>query len=177
MNRRFFLPGFVVLAGTILAAAQEPAAPPDDSVLARALHRNRELVQALVRSGLCLAAEEDPVKRADSCNELALRFAGEIGQAATEHDHGRAVELSDCLYAVLKQGVAFNLSTARRLTPPGSAHEMEINRVGNRASHLTEPLEKLLQNPDAIGSGDLKHVVQKLRDARWEVDKAWKKPE
>jgi hypothetical protein len=177
MSRLFFLPGFVVLGCAILAVAQEPAAPPDDTVPARALHRNRELIQALVRSGLCLAAEEDPVKRADSCNELALRFAGEIGQAATEHDHARAVELGDCLYAVLKQGVAFNLGTARRLTPPGSAHELEINRVGDRASHLTEPLEKLLQNPDAVGAGDLRPVVQKLRDARWEVEKAWKRPE
>ena len=30
---------------------------------------------------------------------------------------------------------------------------------------------------DAIGAGDLKHVLQKLCAARWEVDKAWKKPE
>lgn len=177
MSRMFFLPGFLVLAGTILAAAQEPAASADDTVTARALHRNRELIQALVRSGLSLAAEEDPVKRADSCNELALRFAGEIGQAATRHDNNRAIELSDCFYALLKQGVAFNLSTARRLTPPGSAHELEINRVGDRASHLTEPLEKLLRHPDGNNAAELKHVLQKLRDARWEVDQAWKKAE
>ncbi len=176
MSRMFFLPGLFVLAGTILAVAQEPAAP-DDALPAHALRRNRDLIPALVRGGLSLAAEEDPVKRADACNELALRFAGEIHLAAGQHDHGRAAELGDCLYALLKQGVAVNLRSARRLTPPGSAHEAEINRVGSRAARLTEPLEKLLQDPDGAGPGEWKHVLQKLRDARWEVDQAWKKPE
>jgi hypothetical protein len=176
MNRIFFLPGLVVLACTILAVGQEPAVP-DEALLSHALHRNRDLIQALVRGGLSLAAEDDPVKRADSCNELAVRFAGEIRQAATQRDAVRAVELGDHLYALLKQGVAFNLSIARRLTPPGSAHELEINRVGGRVPQITEPLEKLLQNPDGVDPREWKHVLKRLQDARWEVEKAWKKPE
>lgn len=177
MKPSVFLTICAALTVAALALAGGPPVPPPDDVLqAQDLHRNRKLIEALILNGLSLAAEDDPLKRADTCNELAARFAGEIQQAATERDNGRAVELGDHLYSLLRQGVAGNLRTARRLIPLSSTDEWKIHQVGNRVSIITAPLEGLLQETSSTEAGELRRVLQKIRDARVEVEKTRQKP-
>jgi hypothetical protein len=163
----------VALALAVLAAAQDPAGPADEAARLGQLRRNRALIQDLVASGLSLAAEEDPLKRADSCHGLAQCVVGEIRQAAAQQEHDRAVELSDHLHALLKLGVAGNLRTVRLESSPSSTREVEVQRVGAQVRELVAPLEELLGElePDA---GELRRVLRNVREARAEVEKALK---
>src|SRR5262245_9905192 len=93
---------------------------------AERLHRNRGLIQDLVQGSLHLAAADDPLRRADECSELADRLAWEVGEAAAQHEHERAAELSRHLNDLLKKGVATNLTAARKRIPLGSAEEATL---------------------------------------------------
>jgi hypothetical protein len=135
------------------------------------LQRNRELIQDLVRSGLSLAGEGDPLKRADYCNGLAKRLAGEIRQAAEHQEIYRAAELGDHFCDVLKGGVIPNLSTVRLHMDPGSAGEIELRRVAGATVELTAPLEDLLVRLGTSEPGDLKRLLRTIRTTRGEVEK------
>src|SRR5439155_26249795 len=69
----------LVLLPTALAAWAGAALAQDDGVDERAgqLQRDQQLIQLLVDSGVRLAAEDDPLRRADYCNRLADRLGKE----------------------------------------------------------------------------------------------------
>src|SRR5262249_37011031 len=56
-------------AGFVLA--DPPAPNPSAAERLKQLRRDRALIHKLVESGLRLAEEDDPLKRADQCNRLA----------------------------------------------------------------------------------------------------------
>jgi hypothetical protein len=171
MNRYLFLPALTALLLAALAGAQDPPSPAEGVADFGRLERNRALIQELVHSGLSLAGEGDPLKRADTCNGLAKRLAGEIRQAAEHQDIDRATELGDHFCSLLKGGVLPNLSTVRLHMDPGSAGEAELRRVGAETVELTTPLEDLLGRVGTSDPGDLKRLLRSIRTARGEVEK------
>src|SRR5262249_55784977 len=115
MNRWWVLP---ILCAALAAGvwAEDVPEAPSAAAQAKLFQRNRVLLQTLVQGGLELAKQEDPVKRAGCCNDLAKQLANEIRLAAQSRDAYRAAELGDHLYALLHDGVAGNLSATA--TPP-----------------------------------------------------------
>src|SRR5205809_8121485 len=112
MKRLWLLPIAAIFL-TTLAWADDPSPAPSDAERAQMFQRDRALIQVLVRGGLRLAAEEDPLGRADSCADLAEQLASEIRQAAESRQGDRAATLGDHLRALLNDGVDVNLSGAR----------------------------------------------------------------
>ena len=170
MKRFLMLPLFAPLFWVALAGAQPPPSDADEPGVVRHLHRNRHLIRALVQGGLSLAREQDALRRADYCNGLARSVVGEIRQAADVQDNGRAIELGDHLQALLKLGVAGNLTSVRLVTPPGSTREIEMRRVSHQMNELTEPLQGLLEKLAPPDEEDLGRILTGLREARVEVE-------
>jgi hypothetical protein len=176
MKRFLIVPVLVPVLLVALVRAGD-SSDPDDS---DRLHRNRHLVQVLVTSGLSLAQEEDALRRADFCNALASSVVREIHQAAELQDSSRAVELSEHLQALLKRGVASNLTSVRLVTPPGSTRELEMRRVSQQMKELTGPLERLLKGAVPADLEDLGRILTGLHEAQSEVETVLKsapKPE
>lgn len=134
------------------------------------LQRNRSLIRNLVQSGLQLAAEDDPLVRADHCHALAEQVIDEIRSSATEWEIDRAVQLSDHLNSVLKLGVAGNLRIVRFESSPSSAREIDVQRVGGQVRDLMAPLEDFLQDHGANGA-EIRRALRSIRDGQAEVEK------
>jgi hypothetical protein len=148
-------------ARTILSLEDDPRA-------VWLLRRNRDLISLLVNSGIALASEEDGLKRADQCGGLAKQLVGEIRQAAVDLDDARVLELGDHLNALLKRGIAPNLTIERLGTNLGSARDMQIRRVGAQVKELANPLEALVANKADLGA--LRLVLQFIHDGQAEVE-------
>ncbi|HEV3259402.1 MAG TPA: hypothetical protein VG013_21225 [Gemmataceae bacterium] len=170
---------FVSFALTVLAAfawAKTSASRPSDAVRMAQLKRNRELVEKLVKGGLRLSEENDPLKRAGYCNGLAQSLAREIEQAAAKEDGARAVEMGQHLQVLLKQGVAGNLYTVAPDAPvPGSTRWKQLGEVGKGTMDVMGPLEKRLKQAAAADPGDMRQALEAVGSGRAEVEKALKK--
>jgi hypothetical protein len=165
MKRYFALSLLIVTLAALASAEERPAAPPGPERILLA-QRNQKLVDKLVIGGLDLARAEDRLARAKCCNELAKSLAEEIKQAADDHDSDRAVELGRHLQALLKNGVAANLSRERTIIPQGSARESELRQVSDDSTGITGPLlndlpETMKENPAALSE-----VLQVIREAQ-----------
>src|SRR5262249_51517560 len=110
-----------LLVFTAGVGAEGPLRQPSAADQTQRFQRNQALIVALVHGGLHLAAEEDPIQRANHCNVVVKLFAVEMRQAADTHEAGRFAELGQHLRALLEDGVAANLSRARGSIPEGSA--------------------------------------------------------
>ena len=128
----------VALAGSALAQDD----PVDERV--RLLQRDQQLIQQLVDSGVRLAAEDDPLRRADHCNRLADRLGKEIKQAMAKKDSQRAAHFSKHMQALLVRGVAGNLAIVKdSLESKGSNvdRETELLRLSKEISKVTQDIE------------------------------------
>ena len=172
--KRFLLLPLLMVCGAWLAWADDPTAGPADSERVRQFQRNRPLVRELVTGGLNLAAEPEALKRADYCNNLAEYLVREIQEAAVNKEGDRALELGRHLNTLLKGGVADNLRAVRLGTNAGSALELELRRVRDRAAEVTKPLEEQLERASETEPGDMRHTLQAVHDGRSEVEKALK---
>ncbi len=152
-------PGPVCVAaptvGTLLAASVAPTPVPAPDGEAPRFHRNRALIERLVGDGVDLAREDDPVKRADRCYDIAHGLAQEIATAGGG-DSGRVAELGQHLGDVLQNGVALNLKTARDRIPVGSAEEKKLQQVQAETRDVVFDLETRLapdeQTPEEVRS-------------------------
>jgi hypothetical protein len=172
--------------GVLLSSAQlSPvvAAPDTRPVLlnpveqARQFQQNCGLILALVNSSIRLAAEADPLARADVLiqrNGVTERLAQEIQQAAVNRDGARAAELGQHYRSVLRGGVAANLTSASRIVQPGSTGEQDMRRIGARAVAVCEPVQQQLQlaAEDLATRDDMQRAWQAVRDGRSEVERA-----
>jgi hypothetical protein len=138
------------------------------------LTRNRNLIEALVTSGLILAAEEDALRRAEQCTGLARHLVDEIQQAADRDDDDRAAELAGHLHDLLRGGVVRNLNTVRDQTPPTSTRLQALRDAGAEAQRVTDPLEKRFQTHSQTNPGELGRVLQSIHDTRAEMEKILK---
>jgi hypothetical protein len=136
--------------------------PPTDPPLAdpvRQFQRDEGLIVSLVEGGLLLAAAEDALKRADTCNGLVDKLTQEIRQAATDSDVPRAAALGRHLHAMLVGGVATNVKLARDVLPPRSPREQELRRITEKSAALTHRAEEALRNLAERGKQDTMEML------------------
>jgi len=175
MKRLLFVPVFAFV--TALALAQETAPAPNAERM-ELFRRDRGLIEKLVAGGLQLAGEEDPLRRADFCTGVAEQLAAEIEQAAEGSENARAAEFGQHLRAMLQDGVAHNLTTARGRIPAGSAEEKRLFEVNERAAKVLGGLERRLQlhsvSLPAPPPDEMRHILKVVSDGRIEVEKAAK---
>jgi len=165
----------LLVSGAVLAslATAQSGAPQPLPGKARHFQRNYGLVRSLVESSLRLAEEDDPLKRAQCCNDLLERFASEVNTAAEEKDLARVLELGQHLHDLLAQGVAANLRAVRKQFPEGSSLDKILHDARARAERSLQPVE--VQLARVAGAGEQDEVQRTLRlilDGRTELEKA-----
>ncbi len=174
--RRLLLLPLLVAVLVPAAVAEDPAVLPAAERVVQ-VQRNYGLIQTLVESGLHLAAEEDPLKRALQCLDVAGRMVEEIRQAAEKREELRVVELGEHLHALLEQGVAGNVGLARRQTPLGSTAEKSLRETCDQAAALVGQLEEFLQSTsEPLDGAEIKGMLRGLHDGLEAVEKAFTAP-
>jgi len=141
------------LSATLLALSGLALAtdwPGESEERLRQVQRDLQLIQTLVDQGLNLAAEEDPIVRARTCNDLAGALVQEIQKAAETKDEKRAAHLGGYLKTVLVRGVAENLDLARRDLPQDSPRQQELQSISIQTVRVTQPVadEKYQVDPN-----------------------------
>jgi hypothetical protein len=134
------LDGGTFATAPVLAVSSTTSSSIVDPV--RRFHQNRHLIRSLVNSGVALARlngkDEDALKRAQRCAELAKDLAEEFAQAGEE----RQEELGRFLQMLLKDGVSANVDTAGGFIPEGSEDRKPLLEVKDRAAALKMQLDK-----------------------------------
>lgn len=157
-----------------IAASPRPDGAEGETV--RRFQRNHVLIQTLVKEGLALAAEADPLKRADVCNGVTTCLTAEIDLAANDHEDGRVAELGRHLGVWLEDGVAFNLTIARGKIKAGSVLERDLFDVSDRSSQSTRPVEARLRlAADDTDREELRQALLAVARGRAVVDQAVRK--
>jgi hypothetical protein len=157
------------MAGLTLAGLPE-AGPAQPSRLDR-LRADLALIEALVDGGLKLAGEENPLRRAESCNSLAEKVAREVKRATAAKDRTRAADLGRQLQALLERGVARNLGLAQSGMPEDSLLIPEMRRLGEKAVAAMAPAMEDLEGAAEADSPEMRQALQGLSRARAEVER------
>jgi hypothetical protein len=156
----------------------EAAASPAAVERARQFRRNRVLVEKLVQYSLYLAAEEEPLRRAGHCTDLAESMADEMQKSAQNKEGPRVLELGQHLNALLRYGVAANMNAVRgqaEVIPPESSLAKQLQEVQERTKLAVGPLEQYLeQATDGGDRQELRAALKAVHDGRMEVDRAVK---
>jgi hypothetical protein len=119
----------------------------------------RDLVGTLVLHALLLAEEQDPLRRADHCNEVAEHLVQGILLASAGGDTDRAAKLGGFLGNMMDRGVISNLE---RYQPAGpeDARMAEAARIGERSARAVEVLEKNLEKAPAAAQVGLQKALE-----------------
>jgi hypothetical protein len=170
MKRYLFILFPICLAGA-LAWADESSSDADRAVR---LQRNLRLIEVLVDGGLKLAGEDDPLRRAGHCSDMADQMVKEIRRATAAREAPRVIELGRHLHSLLNEGVGGNLNQARGI-PPGSAEEKHLQELRSRAvwliSDLEEDLERVIAGaPQAENQADMQNALEELQKGRKVVE-------
>jgi hypothetical protein len=104
----------------------------------------RDVLETLVVQGLRLAEEDDPLRRADCCAEVADSLAQTIVASSGAADDQQMEELGGLLRKVQNQAVQGNLDRAAGADLDRD-RQKEFDRVQNRAADVFAILEKTLQ--------------------------------
>jgi len=169
--RRLPLAMILVALGSGLALGGLPGdAAPAVSRVDR-LHEDQQLIEALVDSGLRLAGDDDPLRRAETCNALADRVAKEVKRATAAKDRTRAADLGRQLHGLLERGVAGNLALAQSRMPDDSPLIPEMRRLGEQAVAVMGPAMQELESTADSEALDMKQALQGLSRARAEVER------
>jgi hypothetical protein len=154
-------------------AADCGAAPPHATERALRFRQDSGLIQTLVQMSLQLARHEDPLERADLCQRMAELLADELQRAAENREKARILELGQYLQTLLEEGVAFNLSLARKVIPRNSSREKALQALGDRVRKLLQPVEEQLRrDADHQDEDEVRHTLRALHDSRQEVENA-----
>jgi hypothetical protein len=160
----------LAVAGHVLALPGD--LPADDRVAQ--LQRDRDLIRDLVEGGVKLAAEADPLKRADHCNRLADGLAREIKKAVATRDALRAAQLSEQMQLLLVRGVAGNLHVARASLEPNSPREPEFLRLGIEVAGVAKTIEDEVGNDPTLEPAKMQPTLDAVAKGRAEVEQAIK---
>jgi hypothetical protein len=117
------------------------------------------LAGALVHNGLRLAGEEDPLRRADYCADIADTLVQTILDASAAGDTERPVRLGKHLGAVMGRGVGDNLDRVAAIDPEGH-RSAEMQRVARRVASATEALENNLERVPASAQAGLQRALE-----------------
>jgi hypothetical protein len=138
----------------------------------RQLEADIDLIETLVDGGLNLAAESDPLRRADYCNRLVDGVAREIKKAVQQRDSTRVAQLGEQMQRLLVRGVAGNLNLARASMTPNSPRNTEIARLGAEVAGVTKAFEDELAGDPALDPEIMGPTLKGVAQARSEVDLA-----
>jgi hypothetical protein len=160
-----------LLVPALMAMAADEPTP--NVTRGQRLRRDSQLIESVVQSGLRIAGENDPLKRATYCNGMAETLAAEISQAAGDRDGMRLTELGQYFQELLEQGVASNLNFARKQLPSGPSLERKLHPIGEQATEIAKRLEAQLELAPLSNSQDaLRNAREQLRAGQTEVEKA-----
>jgi hypothetical protein len=160
----------IIAAGHVLAGEETP------EERAQQLQRDQALIQALVDGGLQLAAEDDPLCRADYCNKIADNLAREIKQAIQKKDATRATQLSEQMQLLLVHGVAGNLGLARESMGADSPRVPELEKVGADVIGFAKTIEDEIGEHPAPVKDKMLPTLQAVAKGKTEVEKILKGP-
>lgn len=127
-------------AQALLADREPPALPawqpPAD------LDHSRGLLGALVWNGIRLAGEDDPLRRADYCTDIADSLLQSLLAATAAGSPNAASTLGQRMGDVMDRGVAANLSLVES-AQPDPQRQAELDRLRNRnEAALDEAIKK-----------------------------------
>ena len=138
--------------------AHKPRAPEPSSFL----------VETLVVQGLRLADENDPLKRAEVCTDVAddlVRTIMEASRSASDRDE--MVKLGTYLGAVMDQAVDGNLKRVQ-VNAEDEQRRAEYDRIRQRAGQTVENLERNLLDAPALTRPALEQAIQASKFATLE---------
>jgi hypothetical protein len=119
----------------------------------------RDLLGTVVLHGLRLAEENDPLRRADSCNEVAEHLVQGILLASGGGDTERAGKLGGFLGSLMDRGVAPNLQRFQD-SAPADARIKEAEQVGERSVRAVEVLQEKLERAPAVAQPGLQKALE-----------------
>lgn len=171
--KRWLSVAILVLLVAAFGAGEKPAPRSGAPLRAVQFQTNYNLIQLLVENSLRLAAEDDPLKRADHCDSLVDLFALEISKAAEKQDDARVAELGQHLHDLLSQGVAANLRAVRKQRAGDALALKDLDGVRIQTEQSLRPMEEQLRRGAGTDNTDASERVLKLiGDARSELQKA-----
>jgi hypothetical protein len=109
------------------------------------IRRDGDLLETIVLQSLRLAAEDDLLERADSCNVVAEDLAHRIVLASASGDTEQAEALGEYLNEVLARGVESNLSRFDVTTADAERRD-QYQRVKQRSQQAVSVLARNLQH-------------------------------
>jgi hypothetical protein len=123
------------------------------------------LLDDLVAHGLCLATEDDPLRRADTCTDVADSLARAIIEASASGDHDHLSSLGSYLGKFAQDGVEENLERAEA-KHPSPVRQAQIERIRERTAQAIAPLEERLERAPAPNREGLSKALEAFRKAR-----------
>lgn len=117
------------------------------------------LAGALVFHGLRLAKENDPLRRADTCTDIADSLVQTILEASVAGEEDRAKKLGQQLNAIMDRGVSANLVRVVASTTD-SQRLAEAERISRRAGNATSALERNLERAPAAARPGLERALE-----------------
>lgn len=133
-----------------------PPLPPLPPAPKTAVPRN--VLGSLVLNGLRLAEEDDPLRRADVCSDVADQLVQTILQASAAGDEEEASRLGKLLGDMMDHGVAANLDQVPHAEREGARRD-EWDQVGRRAVEASAALEKNLEQAPAPARKGLERAL------------------
>lgn len=164
MRTRPLLVSAVLAALAAWVSAQPGFVPAADSL--RMLRANRGLYEELTSSALALSSRNTSLDRADECRKVADRLAREAREAVDRKDPDRLAEVTDHLHAVTADGLAPNLSDARRDIAPQSEDYQRLQAVHRQA------FESLTRTADAVPTDGQLGTSRRAQAAREKLSAA-----
>lgn len=146
----------VVLASLAAwAGAQGPTTAADKLRLHRA---NRALLTDLVGSGVRLAAADQPVARAEACQQTARAVGLAVRRAAEANEADRVAELGDHFNTLVRDGLVPALTEADGVVPRESPDGVRLRAVRAGAAADLDAVDA------ALPAGDLRTKLAELRE-------------
>ncbi len=119
----------------------------------------RPLLQTLVFKGLTLAAEPDPLNRADLCSDMAVRVAPSVMLLSAGASSDKAVAVGDCWGELLERGVAGNLEKLERERGKDAVRE-DVDKLRERTFKDLDSMEAGLADAPAALQANVKRTIE-----------------
>jgi len=169
---RRFVTTILISAALATIVGAQGSSKPSLAEQVKMIQRNRELYRIAVHNGLNQTEKVDPLDHARISAELAKDFGDEMRKAAASHDAARVVELGQHLNRVVDQGVAANLSQARKNIKAGSEFEKALFDRRDQAIEDLKSLEENIRQNLGPDSKEVETVLKGLRDGQKNIEKA-----
>jgi hypothetical protein len=157
---------FAALAALAAWVSAQPGSGPTAGDHLHMLRANRGLYEDLTASALAMADKNTSLDRADECRKVADRLAREVRQAVDKNDADRLAEVSEHLLSVTTDGLAPNLSDARRDISPKSPDYPRLREVHEQAfDTLTRTANAVPTDGELGGSKRAQTAREKLAKA------------